>query len=140
MVRPKLPDSGVPTPVRAAGLLVSVQGATAVVVALVLVIRGAAGADESVINGFGTAIWFAALGGAVLTGGIALILGHRWGRAIAIVAQLLLLPVVWSLLTDSGRPVLGSLLGIVVIGVLVCLFSGPATRWLADDYVETDDA
>ena len=49
------------------------------------------------------------------------------------------LPVVWSLLTDSDRPVLGTLLGIVVLTVLGCLFSGPATRWLADEYVDTDD-
>ena len=138
-MRLSLPESGVPAPIRVAGLLVSVQGAIAVVVAVALLVRGVAGADESVVNGFGSAIWFAALGAAVTTGGVALVLGHRWGRAIAIVSQLLLLPVVWSLLTDSDRPVLGTLLGIVVLTVLGCLFSGPATRWLADEYVDTDD-
>ncbi len=132
-------STATPLPVRVAGALVSLEGAVAVVVAVVLVIRGLAGADESVVNGFGSAIWFAVLGGAVLTGGIALVLGHRWGRALALVAQLLLLPVVWSLLTDSDRPVLGTVLGIVVVVVLVCLFCPPAARWMIAEYADPDD-
>lgn len=133
------PSTATPLPVRVAGALVSLEGTVAVVVAVVLVVRGLAGADESVVNGFGSAIWFAVLGGAVLTGGIALVLGHRWGRALALVAQLLLLPVVWSLLTDSDRPVLGTVLGVVVVVVLVCLFCPPAARWMVTEYADPDD-
>lgn len=121
---------------RVAGALVSTEGAVAVVVAVVLVIRGLAGADESIVNGFGSAIWFAVLGGAVLTGGIALVLGHRWGRALAVVAQLLLLPVVWSLLTGSDQVLLGSVLGVVVVAVLACLFCPPAARWMVSEYAD----
>ncbi|MGB6182630.1 MAG: hypothetical protein WBF79_15435 [Rhodococcus sp. (in: high G+C Gram-positive bacteria)] len=137
-MRLSLPTPEAPTPVAVAGILVAVEGAISVVVAVVLVVRGLAGADQSIANGFGSAVWFGVLGAAVVAGGVALVLGHRWGRAIAIVAQLLLLPVVWSLLTDSERPLWGSVLGVVVLTVLGCLFSGPANRWIADEYVEPE--
>ncbi|QHE71935.1 putative membrane protein [Rhodococcus sp. WAY2] len=112
----------------------SLEGAVAVGVAVVLVVRGLLGHDQSVSSGYGTAAWFAILGGAVLAAGVALIFGRRWGRAIAIVAQLLLLPVAWSLLTDSHQPVFGVLLGVVVIGALGCLFSSPTSKWMAAEY------
>ena len=117
-------------------MLVALEGAIAVVVALVLVVRGLTGHDQSQASGYGTAIWFLILGGAVLAGGVALVTGRRWGRAIAIVAQVLLLPVTWAMLTDSEQPLFGILLGTVVVAVLVLLFSGPATRWMAQEYGE----
>ncbi|NLU81939.1 hypothetical protein [Rhodococcus sp. HNM0569] len=123
-----------------AGALVGLEGAVAVTVAIVLVVRGFAGEDQSVSNGFGTAAWFAILGGAVLAAGIGLYFGRRWGRAIAVVAQLLLLPVAWSLLTDSHQPLWGTLLGIVVVCSLGCLFAPATTRWLAEDYGSEPDA
>ncbi|MFC9355556.1 hypothetical protein ACFTZB_03095 [Rhodococcus sp. NPDC057014] len=128
-----------PTTVRAAGALVSLEGAVAVGVAVVLVIRGLLGHDQSVSSGYGTAAWFAILGGAVLAAGLALIFGRRWGRAIAIVAQLLLLPVAWSLLTDSHQPFFGVLLGVVVVGALGCLFSSPTSKWMAAEYGQEAD-
>jgi hypothetical protein len=70
----------------------------------------------------------------VLAAGIALLTGRRWGRAIAVVAQLLLLPVAWSLLTDSHQVPLGIVLGVVVLGALGCLFSAPTSRWMAAEY------
>ncbi|MFD4366333.1 hypothetical protein [Rhodococcus sp. NPDC058521] len=123
-----------PVTVRWAGGLVALEGAVAVGVAAVLVIRGLLGHDQSIASGYGTAAWFAILGGGVLAAGIALFLGRRWGRAIAIVAQLLLLPVAWALLTDSHQPVFGVLLALVVIGALGCLFSGPTSRWMEAQY------
>lgn len=123
-----------PKAVRWAGALVAVEGAVAVIVALVLVVRVSTGHDQTQASGYGTAVWFLILGGAVLAGGLALVIGHRWGRAIAIVAQVLLLPVTWALLTDSHQPYFGGLLGVVVVAVLVLLFSGPATRWMAQEY------
>lgn len=124
----------IPATVRWAGGLVALEGAVAVVVAAVLVIRGLLGHDQDAANPYGTAAWFVILGGAVLAAGVGLLRGHRWGRAIAVVAQLLLLPVVWSLLTDSHQPVLGVLFGIVVVPALVCLFSTPTSRWMAQEY------
>lgn len=131
---------GVPATVRGAGGLVALEGAVAVIVAIVLVVRGLLGHDQSATSGYGTAAWFGILGGAVLAAGIGLVLGHRWGRAIAVIAQVLLLPVTWSLLTDSHQPVFGALLGIVVIGALVLLFAPASNRWMAQVYGIDPDA
>jgi len=125
---------GVPVTVRGAGGLVALEGAVAVVVAIVLIVRGLLGHDQSAASGYGTAAWFGILGGAVLAAGIGLLFGHRWGRAIAVIAQVLLLPVTWSLLTDSHQPVFGALLGVVVIAALVLLFAPPSNRWMAGGY------
>ncbi|TQM30930.1 hypothetical protein [Nocardia bhagyanarayanae] len=124
----------VPATVRGAGGLVALEGAVAVTVAIVLVVRGLLGHDQSQASGYGTAAWFGILGGAVLAAGIGLLLGHRWGRAIAVIAQVLLLPVVWSLLTDSHQPVYGGLLGVVVVAALILLFVPSSTRWMAREY------
>nr|WP_324198907.1 hypothetical protein [Nocardia amamiensis] len=125
---------GVPSTVRAAGGLVTLEGVVAVVVAIVLVVRGLLGHDQTATSGYGTAAWFGILGGAVLAAGVGLLLGKRWGRSIAVIAQLLLLPVTWSLLTDSHQPVYGTLLGLVAVSALVLLFAPPSTRWMAQDY------
>ncbi|MET7769710.1 hypothetical protein [Nocardia sp. NPDC005366] len=124
----------VPTTVRGAGALVAIEGAVAVATAVVLVVRGLLGHDQTQASGYGTAAWFGILGGAVLAAGIGLLLGQRWGRAIATIAQILLLPVTWSLLTDSHQPVLGALLGIVVVGALALLFAPASNLWMAQQY------
>lgn len=123
-----------PTAVRRAGLVVALEGAVGVVAAGVFLVRGLAGAEDAgFINDFGTAAWFAILGGGVLAGGLALVRGRRWGRAIAVVAQILLIPVAFALLTDSGRPYFGAPLLIVVVIVLVLLFSPSSVRWLSGE-------
>src|SRR3954471_21328483 len=96
-----------PTTVRGAGLIVAVQGAAALVLAAVLVVRGIGGADQHVVNGLGTAVWFVVVGGGVLAAGCALLAGKRWGRGLAVFTQLLLLPVAWYLAVGSHRPVFG---------------------------------
>ena len=123
--------SSVPTPVRGAGLIVAVQGAAALVVAAVLVVRGLAGADQRVVNGLGTAVWFVLAGGGVLAAGRALVVGKRWGRGLAVFTQLLLLPVAWYLAVGSHQPAFGIPLGILAVTVLVLLFSPAAVRWAA---------
>jgi hypothetical protein len=115
--------------VRWAGVVVAVQGAAAVVVAVVLLVRGLSGADQRVVNGFGTAGWFVVVGGAVLAAGLALYRGRLWGRGIAVFTQLLLLPVAWYLTSGSHRPLLGVPAGAVALAVLVLLFSPPAVKW-----------
>lgn len=129
----------VPTTVRTAGALVALEGAVAVGVALVLVIRGLLGHDQTVASGYGTAAWFLILGGAVLAAGIGLFWGKRWGRTIAIVAQLLLIPVAWTLLTDSHQPAFGAVLAVVVLGALVCLFAPATSEWMAAGYGPPDE-
>lgn len=127
----------VPGTVRRAGALVTLEGSLAVGVALVLIVRGLLGHDQSVVSGYGTAGWFAILGGAVLAAGIGLLRGQRWGRTIALLAQLLLLPVTWYLLT-SHQFIWGLLMGVVVVSTLVLLFAGPTSRWMAEGYGAPD--
>jgi hypothetical protein len=120
-----------PSTVRAAGLIVAVEGVAALVMAAALVVRGIAGADQRVVNGLGTAVWFALVGGVVLAAGRALVLGRRWGRGLGVFTQLLLLPVAWYLAVGSHRPAFGVPVGIVALAVLVLLFTPAAVRWAA---------
>jgi hypothetical protein len=124
-------DLPAPATVRGAGFVVVVQGAAALVVAAVLVVRAIAGADQRAVNGLGTAVWFVLVGGVVLAAGRALVLGRRWGRGLGVFTQLLLLPVAWYLAVGSHRPAFGVPLGIVALTVLVLLFSPAAVRWAA---------
>jgi hypothetical protein len=117
--------------VRGAGVIVALQGAVALVVAVVLVVRAIAGADQHVVNGLGTAVWFVLIGGVVLAAGRALMSGKRWGRGLAVITQLLLLPVAWHLTAASHQPAFGVPAGIVVLTVLGLLFSPGAVRWAA---------
>ena len=51
-----------PPTVRYAGFVVLAEGILAVIAAVVLVVRAIAGADQHVVNGYGTAAWFAVIG------------------------------------------------------------------------------
>jgi peptidoglycan/LPS O-acetylase OafA/YrhL len=125
----------VPPTVRIAGSLVVLEGAVAIGFAVYSVARALSGThDQSVTNGYGLALWLGILFGGVLAAGIALLRGKRWGRAVAVVAQLLLLPVAWSLLTDSHQVVLGIVLAVIVVPALVLLFAPQTTTWLAEEY------
>jgi peptidoglycan/LPS O-acetylase OafA/YrhL len=120
-----------PAAVRGAGFLVVVQGVAALVLAAVLVVRGIAGADERVVNGVGTAVFFVLVGAVVLAAGRALTVGKRWGRGLAVITQLLLLPVAWYLTVDSHRPGFGIPAGVVALAVLGLVFSPAGLRWAA---------
>jgi peptidoglycan/LPS O-acetylase OafA/YrhL len=113
-----------------AGGIVGAQGLVGVAVALVFLVRaigsGAPGA------GIAEAVYFLLVGGAVLFAGTGLLRGKRWARTPAIVAQLLLLPVVYSLIGPSQQLVLGILAGLVVIGTFLLLISEPSRAWSMD--------
>jgi peptidoglycan/LPS O-acetylase OafA/YrhL len=127
--RKRADSASAPAAVRGAGLIVALQGAAALVVAAVLVVRAIAGADQRMANGLGTAAWFVLVGGVVLAAGRALVLGRRWGRGLAVFTQLLLLPVAWYLAIGSHRPAFGIPLAILAFAVFVLLFSPAALRW-----------
>ena len=93
-----------PASVRHAAVVVSLEGAALVVVALTLAVRHLGGVeDQPWLSGYGTAGWFAIMGAAVLAAGWALWTGRRWGRGIAVFAQLLLLPVAWYMGVGSHQ-------------------------------------
>lgn len=126
-------SSSAPTTVRAAAALVGLEGAAGVVAAVVFLIRGLAGADRHIVNGFGNAAWFAVIGAALLTAAWALWTGRRWGRGIAVFAQLLLLPVTWYVGVGSHRWFYGIPVALVALAALVLLFAPATLRWLVND-------
>lgn len=123
----------VPTTVRAAAALVGLEGAAGLVAAVVFLIRGLAGADQHIVNGFGNAAWFAVIGGALASAAWALWTGRRWGRGIAVFAQLLLLPVTWYVGVGSHRWFYGIPVAMVALAALVLLFAPATLRWLVND-------
>jgi len=119
-----------PPSVRRAAALVGLQGAVGVVAAVVLLVRGFTGADQRVVNGFGTAGWFALIGAVLLTAAWALWTGRRWARGIAIYAQMLLLPVSWYVGVGSHRWIYAVPVALISVAILVLLFSRSTIDWL----------
>src|SRR5258705_1639921 len=111
-----------PATVRQAAVVVSLEGAALVAVAAVLAVRHLAGAeDQPWLSGYGTAGWFVVMGSAVLAAGWALWTGRRWGRGIAVFAQLLLLPVAWYMAVRSDQWVYGIPMPTVALLTVVLL-------------------
>jgi peptidoglycan/LPS O-acetylase OafA/YrhL len=116
--------------VRQAAALVAVEGLAGLLAAVVYVVSGFAGSDEPGLNKFGTAAWFAIIGGGVLAAGWALWTGRRWGRGVAVFAQLLLLPVAWYMAVGSNQWLYGIPVALVAVATLVLLFSRSTLEWL----------
>jgi len=119
-----------PPSVRRAAALVGLQGLVGVVVAVVLVVRGLRGADQHIVNGFGTAAWFAVIGAALLAAAWALWNGRRWARGIAVYAQMLMLPVSWYVGVGSHQWLYAVPVALVSVAILVLLFSRSTIQWL----------
>jgi hypothetical protein len=131
-----------PSTVRQAAVVVSLEGAVLVAVGVVLVVRHLAGVeDQPWLSGYGTAAWFAVMGVGVLAAGWALWTGRRWGRGIAVFAQLLLLPVAWYMGVGSQRWLYGVPVGVVALITLGLLFSPSTLQWLgAQDSASADNS
>ena len=112
-------------------MIVTAQGIAGVLAAVLYVVSGIRGGEEPGLNMFGTAAWFAIFGAAVVAAGGALWTGRRWGRGVAVFAQLLLLPVAWYLAVGSQQWIYGVGVGIVALITLVLLFSPSAVQWLS---------
>jgi peptidoglycan/LPS O-acetylase OafA/YrhL len=129
-----------PAAVRQAGAVVALQGAVLVVVAATLVVRHLAGTEDPPwLSGYGTAGWFTIMGVALLAAGWALWTGRRWGRGIAVFAQLLLLPVAWYMAVGSHQWLYGVPVGLIAIATLGLLFSRSTLEWLAQDPAASAD-
>ena len=125
------PRAAIPGTVRIAGWISTLQGLAGAGTALFLSLRALLGHREEsvVISGYGTALWFLLIGGAVLAAGIGLLRGRRWGRGIVVLAELLLLPVAWYLATGSGQVLAGAVLAVVSVVALVALFRRESVEW-----------
>lgn len=120
-----------PPAVRRAGFLVAAEGVLGLLGAAIFVVRGLAGADERIVNGYGNAIWLTFVGGAVLAGGWALITGRRWGRGIAVFANLLLLGVAWFVY-KSGQLNFAIPVALAAVVVLGLMFSPTTVQWMSE--------
>ena len=125
--------------------MVAGEGAALLVVAGVLVVRHLAGTTDPVwLSGYGTASWFVIMGSAVLAAGWALWTGRRWGRGIAVFANLLLLPVAYYMTIGSGQWGYGVPVALVALAALVLLFSRATLEWVAsyglDDPASADSS
>jgi hypothetical protein len=131
-----------PSTVRQAAVVVALEGVALIGVAAVLVVRHVAGVeDQPWLSGYGTAGWFALMGAGVLTAGWALWTGRRWGRGIAVFAQLLLLPVAWYMGVGSQRWLFAVPIALVALATLVLLFSPSTLQWLgAQDSASADNS
>lgn len=129
-----------PATVRQAAVLVGLQGIAAVLGAAALLVRGLAGADQHIVNGFGTGGVIAFLGAALLAAAWALWNGRRWGRGIAVFAQLLLLPVSWYMGVGSHQWSYAVPLALIAAAILVLLFSPATLQWLTQDPAASADS
>ncbi len=109
-------------------MVVGLQGLAGVGFAVALGIRAS---DSTAPTGavFGEAGYFLVIGAALLLVGVGLLTGRRWARTPAIVTQLLLLPVVYSLIGPSRQLVLGVATGVVVIVTFLLLISEASREW-----------
>jgi hypothetical protein len=115
-------------PVRAAGVLVGLQALAAAVftAALVLRARSTSAGIGPVLGEAGFFLLVAAALGAVAVG---LLVGRYWARTPALVTQLLLLPVVYSLIGPSRQVVLGLATGAVVFATFMLLVNERSRMW-----------
>jgi hypothetical protein len=120
--------------VRQAAAVVTLEGVAAMVMAVVEAVSYFRGSGSIAgFNSLGTAGWFAIMGSAVLAAGWALWTGRRWGRGIAVFAQLLLLPVAYYMGVGSGQWALGLPVAAAAVVSLGLLFTPSALEWLSQD-------
>ena len=116
---------------RLAGVLVGIQGLLALGFAVALVVRAltAEGPGLPVRDIMGEAGYFVLVGAALVAVGLGLVAGRRWARTPAIVTQLLLLPVVYTLIGPSRQLLLGIVAGLFVAGTFLLLISEASRNW-----------
>lgn len=123
-----------PQNVRFAGVLVGVQGGAGILMAAVLGFR-AFGQQGEITYGLAESGFFLLIGAAVLGVGIGLVRGRHAVRTPAIVIQLLLLPVVYSLIGPSKQVLIGVATGALVLLTFLLLISDQSRRWsMGEDY------
>jgi hypothetical protein len=120
--------SSAPATVRAAGVLVALEGLGGLALVVVIGLAGA-GPMPSAGASLPVAAFFLLIGAAVLAVAAGLLVGRRWARTPAIVLQLLLLPVVYTLLGPNRQLLFGVLTGAVVITAFLLLIGERSRRW-----------
>ena len=117
-----------PTTVRAAGALVGLQALAAIVFTGALVVR-AGSTPVGVGPVLGEAGFFLLVAAALAAVAAGLLVGRYWARTPALVTQLLLLPVVYSLLGPSRQLLLGLAAGALVFATFMLLLNERSRLW-----------
>ncbi|HEY0814403.1 MAG TPA: hypothetical protein VGE11_14085 [Pseudonocardia sp.] len=120
-----------PPQVRLAAVLVGLEGVVSLAFAVVIGIQTQGQPLGSVLGELG---YFVVIGLAVVFVGATLMVGRRGARTPAIVTQLLLLPVVYSLIGPSQQLVLGIAAGVYVVLTFLLLISERSRMWAMAPY------
>jgi hypothetical protein len=113
-----------PVQVRAAAAVVGLEGLVGLGTAVVFGVASEGRLGDRI----GEASYFVLLGGALVLCAVLLWRGKHGARTPSIVAQLLLVPFVYSQLAE-GRLAIGIVALLVVVGTFLLLVSDPARRW-----------
>lgn len=122
-----------PPTVRAAGVIVGLQGLVGIGFAVAVLIQAIRGGSTPGNNLYGQAGYFAVLGGGVLACGVALVLGKQGARSPAVVVEILLLGVAWYAIGPSGQPLLGVPVAALSVLVLYLIFTARSREWALRD-------
>jgi hypothetical protein len=118
--------------VRLAGVLVAVQGLTALAFAIAVLVR-AFGVSTGAGNLYGEVAYYTVLALGILAVAGGLLLGLRWARTPAALLQLLLIAVAWYAIGPSNFVGLAIVTVIVCAVTLVLLFLAPSRAWAVVD-------
>ncbi|WP_250557196.1 hypothetical protein [Pseudonocardia lacus] len=121
-------QSAPPWQIRVAGVTVGGEGLLGIGFAVALAIRSTS-SPAGVGAVLGEAGYFTLIGAALVFVGFGLVTGRRWARTPAIVTQLLLLPVVYSLIGPSRQLAMGIVTGVVVAATFMLLISERSREW-----------
>ncbi|OFS17024.1 hypothetical protein HMPREF3097_06810 [Corynebacterium sp. HMSC27B11] len=124
-----------PTVIQYAGIYGLIQGLIGIAFGIFLVVREAQGFHDPTakISGYGTALWFFFIFGAVAVCGYFLYRGRSWGRGPVVMLQICLVPVAYYMFR-SGRPELAVPTTLVLILGLALLFNPTAINWWTMDH------
>ena len=120
-----------PLPLTVAAAIVGLQGLLIALAGAYLAVAGLAGNPSSVANAEISGALALLAGAGLLLVGYGLSRGRSWGRAPAVLTQILCLPVAWGMV-QGGRPDLGVPLIAVAVTTLVLLLL-PATAAALQD-------
>lgn len=126
-----------PTLVRWASIIAILQAMVGLGYAGLLIYREIIGVeDPSLVSdspnaswvGYGTAIFFAIIFGAVLAGAISLLRGRKWGRGPMVMLNIIFLPVSYYMFSE-GLWAFGLVTAATAILVLVMMFNPRSIEW-----------
>ncbi|MEJ5928413.1 hypothetical protein WG915_07245 [Corynebacterium sp. H128] len=136
-------ESRVPAPVKYAGYLAIVQSLIGLSYAGLLIYRELIGergagvvtdtAARASMIGYGTAIYFIIIFGAVIAGAISMNKGRRWGRGPVAMLELFLLVAAYYMWT-AGQPAFAGVTAVSAVAGMLLLFNSASLAWASANH------